>query len=253
MKHIKLIPFVLTGVSGLFSLSAAERPNIVFVFADQWRGQDVGYMGNNDVITPNIDRLAQENFVATQMVSNCPVSCPYRAILLTGTYPDVNGCFYNDKPLRKDLPTLAQQLKKAGYATAYIGKWHLDGHGRGTYIPKERRGGFDYWKARECNHNYNHSFYYGDSPDTLYWEGYDAIAQTRDAIEYIKNHDNKTPFFLMLSWGPPHDPYHTAPKQYRKLYENFANIDKNTIFVFTSDHGDMLLSHGQIKKTETLG
>ena len=60
---------------------------------------------------------------------------------------------------------MAEMFREAGYATAYIGKWHLDGHGRESYIPPERRHGWDYWKAAECDHTYNHSHYYtGDCP-----------------------------------------------------------------------------------------
>ena len=80
------------------------------------------------------------------------------------------------------LPSYPKRLREAGYETAYIGKWHLDGHGRTSYIPPERRQGFDYWKAAECDHDYNHSHYYtGESKEKRFWDGYDAFAQTRDA------------------------------------------------------------------------
>lgn len=107
-------------------------------------------------------------------------------------------------------------FKNAGYNTAYIGKWHLDGHGRSSYIPPERRQGFDYWKVLECTHNYNNSLYFANE-DTFpsKWTGYDAYYQTLDAQNYIREHaSDEPPFLLVLSWGPPHDPYHTAPVQY---------------------------------------
>lgn len=284
----------LLGTSTLISTTAIakSKPNIVFVFADQWRAQEFGFMGNENVETPNIDKLSSESLVFHRAYSNCPVSGAYRASLLTGTYPLTHGVFYNDKPLAKKFVSIADALNDAGYNTAYIGKWHLDGHGRDAFIPKERRLGFEYWKARECTHDYNNSFYYADTPDTLYWKGYDAIAQTEDAIQYIKKHDENKPFVLFLSWGPPHSPYNTAPQEFKDKYSDLSkiklrgnvsekdhekarkslsgyyahiaaldycmgklmecikqnNLDKNTIFVFTSDHGDMQYSHGQIDK-----
>ena len=67
------------------------KPNVIFVFADQWRAQDVGYNGNNVVKTPTIDNLSEESIVFMNAVSGCPVCCPYRASLLTGQYPLTHG------------------------------------------------------------------------------------------------------------------------------------------------------------------
>lgn len=278
------------------------KPNVIFVFADQWRAQEMGYSENSVVKTPTLDKLASESVVFTNAVSGCPVCCPYRASLLTGQYPLTHGVFYNDKPLNPEANSIAKIYKKAGYETAYIGKWHLNGHepgektsdARQKFIPKENRQGFDFWQVLECTHDYNNSFYYEDSPEKLKWEGYDAIPQTQSAINYIKEKSKDDhPFLLMISWGPPHAPYQTAPEKYRQMYspgdieirpnvpENLrdkarediagyyahisalddclkellsaveeSGIAENTIFVFTSDHGDMLYSHGNVKKQQ---
>lgn len=139
--------------------------------------------------------------------------------MLTGQYPLTHGVFVNDVHLGNKTPSIADAFKSAGYDTAYIGKWHVGGRGRSNYIPPEHRQGFDYWKVLECTHDYNNSPYYsGDSDQKLEWEGYDAIAQTRDAQDYIRTHDPTKPFFLTLSWGPPHAPYGTAPEEYRAMY-----------------------------------
>jgi arylsulfatase A-like enzyme len=73
----------------------------------------------------------------------------------------------------------------------------------------------------ECTHDYNHSYYYaGNDPTKLLWKGYDAIAQTKDAEQYLRDHARSDkPFFLFLSWGPPHNPYQTAPAKYRAMYQ----------------------------------
>ncbi len=143
----------------------------------------------------------------------------YRGSLITGQYPLTHGVFLNDVCLGNKAVSIAQTLTQAGYQTAYIGKWHLDGHGRSSYIPRERRQGFDYWKVLECTHDYNNSPYFGDENVKRKWDGYDAIAQTRDATGYIKRHAAGGPFALFVSWGPPHNPYETAPPQYKRMYD----------------------------------
>ena len=207
--------------SGPTGLPGGTRaPNIVFVLADQWRYEAFGYAGNPDVKTPNLDRLEREGIRFVNAVSAMPVCSPMRASLLTGQRPLTHGVFLNDVPLDPEAVTIAKVLRSAGYDTGYIGKWHVDGHGRADFIPRERRQGFDYWKVLECTHDYNHSAYYADGPELLHWEGYDAIAQTRDAQQYLRDHaQSQKPFVLFLAWGPPHDPYFTAPEKYRALYD----------------------------------
>jgi len=261
-------------------------------FGDQWRAQATGYAGDPNVRTPNIDRLAAESVNFVNAVAGCPVCSPWRASLMTGQYPLTHGVFVNDVPLSGRAVSLAEACRTAGYRTAYIGKWHLDGRGRGNVTPPERRRGFEFWKALECTHDYHHSRYYaGDSDAPLTWDGYDAFAQTEEACRYIRERAEGGPFLLVLSWGPPHAPYDTAPAAYRGLYDPdrlllranvpegsaagarrdlagyyahctaldacvgrlretiaAAGIDARTIFLFTSDHGDMLGSQGQAKK-----
>jgi arylsulfatase A-like enzyme len=273
---------------------AARRPNIVVLLADQWRAQAFGYAGDPNVKTPNLDRLAQQSVRFVNAISSVPVCCPMRATMLTGQRSLTHGVFMNDVSLNPDATTIAKVFKAAGYDTAYIGKWHVDGHGRSNFIPQERRQGFDYWKVLECTHNYNNSYYYADGPEKLKWDGYDAIAQTRDALQYIRDHAaSEKPFVLFLAWGPPHDPYQTAPEIYRakytavslKLRSNVpathiaaaremlagyyahctaldacageawqtlreSGLEKDTILVFTSDHGDLLGSHAGRNKQQ---
>ncbi len=270
--------------------SEAREPNVVFLLADQWRAQATAYAGNPDVKTPNLDRLARQSISFTNAVSNCPVCSPYRGSLLTGRYPLSHGVFLNDVCLPDDGVSLGEAFAQAGYATGYIGKWHLDGHGRSNFIPPVRRQGFQYWRVAECTHNYNRSHFHDDEDVKRFWEGYDAFAQTEDAVRYLREH-RADPFLLIVSWGPPHAPYHTAPKRFRDLYRpadiklrpnvpqelaaqarrdlagyyahctaldqcvgriikalTETGLADDTILVFTSDHGDMLGSHGQYKK-----
>lgn len=201
------------------SARPSAPPNILYILADQWRAQALGYAGDPNVRTPHLDTLQRESLYFANAVAGVPVCCPTRASLLTGQRPLTHGVFLNDVALDPRAETIAKVLGRAGYDTGYIGKWHLNGDGRSAFIPPERRQGFDYWKALECTHDYNHSFYYADGPEKLLWTGYDAIAQTRDAREYLRSHArSEKPFFLFLAWGPPHSPYETAPPQYRAKY-----------------------------------
>ena len=199
----------------------AEKPNIVLVWADQWRAAATGYAGDPNVKTPNLDRLAACSVNFTHSVSGCPVCTPFRASLMTGQRPTTHGLFLNDAHLSDDAVTIGKVLKAAGYDTGYIGKWHLNGRGRLSYIPPENRQGFGYWKAMECTHDYNHSLYFaGEDRSPKLWAGYDAFAQTEDAGSYIRERAKAgKPFALFLSWGPPHNPYGTAPADFRALYD----------------------------------
>ena len=301
MKTLRLIKIVLLIFPVLMSWQKEKmtsKHNLVFVLTDQWRAQDLGFVGNDQVKTPALDKLATEAVVFTNAISNIPVCTPARASLMTGKYPLSHGLFYNDKPLKSEEICIAEVYKENGYATGYIGKWHINGHapgetnndGRSKPVPADRRQGFDYWKVHECTHNYNNSVYFDENNQKHKWEGYDAIAQTKAGIEYMKAHKDQ-PFALFLSYGPPHAPYNSAPQKYKEIYKDMdirlrpnvpeekaeiakeairgyyahmsaldycvnelqksikeLGIEENTIFVFTSDHGDMLYSHAQTKK-----
>jgi arylsulfatase A-like enzyme len=287
-----LVFAVLGAGLGFRAQGAADtpRPNIVFLLADQLRASATGFGGDPNVRTPHLDRLAAAGLHFRNAVSVCPVCTPYRAALMTGRFPTTTGMFLNDLYLPDRERCLAEILREAGYSTGYIGKWHLDGHGRESFIPPERRQGFEYWKAAECDHDYNHSHYYaGDSPEKRFWDGYDAFAQTRDAQQYIRNHARSgRPFALFVAYGIPHYPHETAPARFQALYPPerirflpnvppemqtpalrreargyYAHIsaldecvgdilntlaqtgiEQDTLVVFTSDHGEMLGSHG---------
>lgn len=297
MRKLLFVVIALVLVS-CNSKKEVKKPNVVFILTDQWRGQDLGFEGNDQVQTPALDQLAKESVVFNNAISNIPVCGPARASLMTGKYPLSHGVFYNDKPMLTEENCLAEVYKENGYETAYIGKWHINGHapgvsnreGRLKPVPANRRQGFDYWKVNECTHNYNNSVYFDEQDVKHKWEGYDAIAQTKDAIKYIQT-NKENPFVLFLSYGPPHAPYNSAPEKYKEMYKDMdiklrpnvpedkaeiakvairgyyahmsaldgcvgdlqaeikkLGLDENTIFVFTSDHGDMLYSHAQTKK-----
>ena len=194
------------------------KPNIVYILTDQWRAKATGYNGDPNAITPNIDHLAAESIDFANAIGTSPVCTPARAALLTGRFPTNTGIFMNDLSISPDEKSIGKEFKKSGYETAYIGKWHDDGHGRSSYIPPVRRQGFDYWKVLECTHDYQNSQYYdGDDQEIKSWTGYDAFAQTKDACAYIKR-QRVGPFFLVLSLGPPHFPHNNAPQAQQEIF-----------------------------------
>src|SRR3954463_5579698 len=111
-----------------FAADAARPPNILFIVADQWRAQALGFAGDPNVHTPHLDRFERECVNFTQAVSGVPVCTPMRGTLLTGQRPLTHGLFINDVPLNPEAVSLAKVLKAEGYDTGCIGKWHVDGH-----------------------------------------------------------------------------------------------------------------------------
>lgn len=213
-----------------------KKPNIVYILTDQWRGSALGYAGDPNIKTPNLDNFSKQSVNFTNAVSVTPVCTPHRAALLTGKFPTSTGMIVNDVYLPSEELTMAEIFKAEGYNTAYWGKWHLDGHGRSTFIPKERRQGFDYWKALECSHNYNKMPYYdNDNPQLKHWEQYSPFAIVEDANTYLKEHaKDEKPFLAMVSIATPHFPHDSAPQKYKDLYQPESlklnpNVTKSSI------------------------
>ena len=270
-------------------MDAMVKPNILVVFADQLRACSLGYEGQEPVITPNLDRFAAENARFSTAISPTPVCTPYRGSLITGRSALSLGLVINDITLSTDEVSIAHVCRDAGYDTAYIGKWHLDGRNRPAMVPPgPRRQGFDTWVAANFDHNYDRSIYFeGDDPEPKQWQGFDCEAETSRAIEYLEARDGAKPFCLFLSWGPPHHPYRTVPERFLEMYDaeaiparpncpepprqdllgyyaqttfldeqfgrltralNDLGLSRDTIVVFTSDHGDMHGSQGVYKK-----
>ena len=257
------------------------KPNIVYLFADQMRAHALGCMGNDQIITPHLDKLAKKGLLFSNAISAQPVCTPYRAHLLTGRFGHTTGVVHNDIRLPDNELLLPEVLKKSGYSTGYIGKWHLAGH-RDNPVDETNRRGWDLWAVRNCSHNHMKPQYWlNDSKTPVCVDGWEPDVQTDLAVEYIQQNKNNT-FALMVSYGPPHNPYN-APQKYVDLYKDKelterpncpehdlerlkqyyamitslddcvgrivsaltqAGLMENTILCFSSDHGDMLGSQG---------
>jgi arylsulfatase A-like enzyme len=209
--------FALAGVA-LFAVHAiaADRPNIVFVLADDLGWAELGCYGNTFNETPNINRLAREGMRLTQAYAAAPVCSPYRAAFLTGQYPARVGIIDylrpSDPPLSTDHITIAEMLKRTGYSTGMIGKWHLTGyryHGAETEM-RPTDHGFDEELVCEIKGvgNGANFFPYVFRTQPISWlnvtqkllpgDEYLVDRMNFEAVKFIERHRNQR-FFLYLS------------------------------------------------------
>jgi arylsulfatase A-like enzyme len=201
---------VIASVMPHISASAKNKqPNIVFIFSDQQSADMLGCYGNKQIKTPVIDQLAKEGVLFEKCYASQPVSSPMRGMLLTGQHPLYNAVFSNDISVNVEEGTsFGEVLKNKGYATAYIGKWHLLGGDRNRPIPKGKdRLGFDVFLSNNCTLDFSpeHAFYFNEAGEKVKFNKWEAYGQTDQAVEFIKNADKKKPFALFVSYHPPHD------------------------------------------------
>ncbi len=187
-----------------------KKPNIIFYFSDQQRADSAGCYGQKLPVTPNLDSVAEEGTLFENAFSCQPVCGPMRACLQSGVYASQNGCYRNDIALPTDTKGIAHYLAEAGYDTAYIGKWHLASDSEHRLAikptPKERRGGYDYWRAADIleftSHGYD-GYVFDENCNKLEFKGYRADKINDYAIEYVKKEHEK-PFFMFVSQLEPH-------------------------------------------------
>jgi arylsulfatase A-like enzyme len=255
---------------------APRQPNIVFILADDLGWTDLGCYGSKYYETPNIDRLAAEGMRFTSGYTCGPNCQPTRAALLSGQYGPRTGVYtvgninrfdWQSRPLRPvenvtALPlekiTIADTLKKAGYATGMFGKWHLGN--RPQHLPDKR--GFDEFIEASGQH-----FDFRTTPKTDYPKGqYLADFLTDRAIDFIERHKDE-PFFLYLPHFGVHSPHQAKPELIAKFKDKppagghrdptyaamIASVDESvgriiskldeqgrtedTLIIFTADNG----------------
>lgn len=255
--------------------ASVARPNIVFIIADDLGYGDLACFGHPEIKTPHLDALAADGLRLTSYYSAAAVCSPARTGIMTGRTPNRAG-IYSQLPyvspmhLRATEIVLPQLLKRAGYATAQVGKWHLNGYFNLYGQPQPPHFGFDHWFAVQNNALPNHR-----NPENFVRnglslgriEGYSGGIVADEAVRWLRDgRDRAKPFFLYVALNEPHEPIATDPKfsaPYQKAhpddpsrvayYGNVTQMDdavgrvvaelrrqnlaEHTIVWFTSDNG----------------
>lgn len=231
-----------TACTGLHPLTAAEKPNIIVILADDLGYADVGFNGCKDILTPHIDSLAASGVIFTKGFVTHPFCAPSRAALLAGRYQQrfgfENNVAYdpgnNLMGIDPSETLFPQRLQKAGYVTGGIGKWHLGAsppfhpNKRGfDYFFGHLGGGHDYFKidlTKPVAEGYLQPLIRNDQPATF--EGYLTTALSQDAVRFVEENSEK-PFFLYLSYNAPHAPLQ-APEEDIARYSDISDPRRRT-------------------------
>ncbi|MBF8148595.1 sulfatase [Winogradskyella sp. F6397] len=223
-------------------LKPSKRPNIVYIMADDHAEQAISAYGHpisQLAPTPNIDRIATEGALFKNNFCTNSICGPSRAVVLTGKFSHINGFRMNGNKFDGSQQTFPKLLQKAGYNTAVIGKWHLDG------LPE----GFDYWKILTDQGNYYNPDFIALNEtskvvDTTRVQGYATDIITQDGIAYLNSvKDSDKPFMLMLQHKAPHRNWMPALRHANK----FDDVDFPLPDTYFSAHEGSLASQKQLQ------
>jgi uncharacterized sulfatase len=211
-----------------------KKPNIIMIMTDTQATNMVGCYSGQAVGTENIDGLAAKGVMFGSAFTTCPVCTPARSALFTGIYSSQSGAWANNIALGQNMRTMGSYFKDAGYRTAYIGKWHLDGH--------------DYYGTGICPEEWDQAYWY-EGANYLAEKTEQEIALWRNGLNTVddlrENHIDASftwahgiskrakafleearanpdqPYLLVLSYDEPHHPF-TCPPEYVERYQDFA-------------------------------
>ena len=230
LTFLPLIILVLSSSGAFAADEPTTKPNILFIFADDWGWGDLSCHGHPYIKTPHIDRLAKEGTDFTNFTVASGVCSPSRAAVLTGRFPGrfgIDGHFAGVRSnknrgmpdwLDPEVPTLPRILQEVGYMTGHFGKWHLTGS-EVSDAPRPELYGYDRVGAYNC-------------PGELMPVHEDA----KNAISLIEeSHGKGKPFFINLWVHEPHTPFHTV----KKYEDRFPDLPKaDNIYASVLSHAD---------------
>jgi arylsulfatase A-like enzyme len=225
MKLILCLVLLSVGLSA----QAKDQPNSLLIYVDDLGYGDLGSYGHPVLHTPNIDALAADGLRLTNYYAPSALCSPSRAGLLTGRHPyrtgikswipEASGVYLRDAEI-----TLAEVLRDAGYATAHIGKWHLNSDLASSTEPQPTDQGFDYFyghNAFQIPHNHNPTNLFRGKTALPMQEGYTADLYAGEAIKWLESRDEEVPFFLYLSMAEPHTSF-ANPDEYNAMYAQYS-------------------------------
>ena len=229
-----------------FYFLAADPPNVIIIQTDEHNLRTLGcyreqmsedqafiWGKGNKVETPNIDSIARDGLICTNYFAASPVCTPSRASWVSGLYPQATGSSSNNLPLHDSIITFAEVLRKRGYATSYLGKWHLDGDAKPGWAPARKFGFSDnrfmfnrgHWKKFEMTKegpmvatkkNGNPVYDLSDANETSF-----ATDWLVDRSLEVLERDKGKPFCLMLALPDPHGP-NTVRAPYDTMYDHLT-------------------------------
>lgn len=232
------------------------QPNIVVVLVDQLRRDALGFAGDANVRTPNIDRLARDGVSFSAACSTFPACVPFRFALMTGEYAHSRNVPALGYRLSPSEHTLGQAVAAQGYRTAWVGKWHLySAYGVSggmdlsqacrTPVPASHRRGWDLWRGFELRNDFYDTWYFrDDETEPRRIDGYQTDGLFDLAIECLDEAGpGQPPLFLMLSIEAPHPPFMAPPEALRRVAARGAlrhrpNVDVAGISFFPPEWRD---------------
>lgn len=200
----------------------AKRPNVILVITDDQRWDCLSCAGHPHLKTPHLDRLAREGIHFKNAFCTTSLCSPSRASILSGLYAHRHGVTNNFTDYPANLPSLHQQLRSAGYVTAYIGKWHMGEDN------DEPRPGFDHWVSHKGQGKYFDTEFNINGRRQVR-KGYYTHVVTDLAIDWLRLQKKDQPFFLVLGHKAPHSFYIPEPK-YRHLFDQVKIEYPNSAF-----------------------
>ncbi len=235
LKHLGI--GTLVGISSIACTPREQaKPNIIYIMSDDHTTQAIGIYGSRLAAlnpTPNIDKIASEGIVFDNAFCNNAICTPSRASIITGQYPQTNGVLDLDGNVLPEKQYLPMEMKKLGYQTAIIGKWHL----------KDEPAAFDYYSVLPGQGSYFDPEFrvQGDKEwpeNILKKEGHSSDCITDMTLDWLKNkRDKNKPFFLMHHYKAPHDLFEFAPR-YKDYLEN-VEIPEPSSMYYNANNGSV--------------
>jgi len=211
-------------LSRFTAAQAGDRPNIIFVFADDHAQQAISAYGSKINKTPNIDRLARGGMLFRNCFVTNSICAPSRAVIQTGKHSHLNGVPTNRETFDGSQQTFPKLLQKAGYQTAMIGKWHL----------KSDPTGFDFWRVLPGQGNYYNPEF--RTPEgRVETTGYVTDIITDVALDFLQNQrDPSRPFMMMYQHKAPHRRWYPGP-DHLNTYDYSTIPEPKTLYDDYSD------------------